>query len=45
MTSALGSSTSDAELTLITRNEPDVPTNIVDGPFMITFGVTNLFPL
>lgn len=35
----------DAEATIVTRNDPDVPTNIVDGPNMITLGATNIFPL
>lgn len=43
--SGLGGTAADAELTSISRNEPDVPTNIVDGPNMVTFGATNIFPL
>jgi len=43
--SGLGGTAADAELTSISRNEPDIPTNIVDGPNMITFGATNIFPL
>jgi len=43
--SGLGGTAADAQLTSISRNEPDVPTNIVDGPNMITFGATNIFPL
>lgn len=43
--SALGGTAADAELTYISRNEPDVPTNITDGPNMVTFGHINVFPL
>ncbi len=42
---ALGGTTSDIELTDISRNEPELPTNMSDGPNMITFGHVNLFPL
>ncbi len=42
---ALGGVSADSELTEISRNEPDLPTNIVDGPFYVTFGNTNVFPL
>jgi hypothetical protein len=43
--SALGGSAADAELTSISRNEPDLPTNIVDGPNVVTFGHINIYPL
>ena len=36
---------SDAELTRISRSEPDLPANISDGPNMITLGRFNLYPL
>ena len=42
---ALGGTAADAELTLITRNDPDLPTNIIDGPNLVTFGDCNIFPL
>ncbi len=42
---ALGGVSADSELTEISRNEPDLPTNIIDGPFYVTFGNTNVFPL
>jgi len=42
---ALGGTAADAELTSISRNEPDLPTNVVDGPNLVTFGHTNVFPL
>lgn len=41
----LGGTAADAELVSISRNEPDLPTNVVDGPNMVTFGHTNVFPL
>ena len=42
---ALGGTAADAELSEISRNEPDLPTNLTDGPNMITFGDINIFPL
>ncbi len=42
---ALGGTAADGELSLISRNDPDLPTNITDGPNMVTFGDTNIFPL
>lgn len=42
---ALGGTAGDAELTFISRNEPDLPTNVVDGPNMVTFGDFNITPL
>lgn len=42
---ALGGTAADAELTSISRNEPDLPTNVVDGPNMVTFGHINVYPL
>lgn len=42
---ALGGTAGDAELTVISRNEPDLPTNVVDGPNLVTFGAFNIFPL
>jgi hypothetical protein len=43
--SGLGGTAADAELTQITRNEPDLPTNVTDGPNMVIFGAINVFPL
>lgn len=42
---ALGGTAADIELSVISRNEPDLPTNMTDGPNLITFGDTNVFPL
>ena len=42
---ALGGTAADAELTFISRNDPDLPTNITDGPNIVTFGDANIFPL
>ena len=42
---ALAGSAVDAELTRISRNDPDLPTNIVDGPNIVTFGDLNIYPL
>lgn len=43
--SGLGGVAADAELSYISRNEPDVPTNVTDGPNMVTFGAMSIFPL
>jgi hypothetical protein len=43
--SALGGVAADAELTSISVNEPSLPTNVTDGPNMITFGAMSVFPL
>jgi hypothetical protein len=42
---ALGGVAPDAELTSISRNEPDLPGDIIDGPNMVTLGHVNIFPL
>lgn len=42
---ALGGTAADGELTFISRNDPDLPTNITDGPNLVTFGHANIFPL
>lgn len=42
---ALGGVAPDVELVNITRNEPDLPGAITDGPNMITFGNFNAYPL
>lgn len=42
---ALGGSTSDAELTSISRNEPDLPGDLMDGPNIVTLGHLSAFPL
>lgn len=42
---ALGGTASDAELSFISRNDPDLPTSIIDGPNLVTFGDINIFPL
>src|SRR6185295_10631327 len=43
--SGLGGTAADAELTSISRNDPDLPTNMIDDPNMVTFGPTNVYPL
>lgn len=42
---ALSGTAADGELTAISRNEPDLPTNITDGPNLVTFGDVNIYPL
>lgn len=42
---ALGGTAADGELTIVSRNEPDLPTNVTDGPNMVTYGDCNIFPL
>lgn len=42
---ALGGTAADIELTSISRNDPDLPTNIIDGPNMVSFGACNIYPL
>lgn len=42
---SLGGSTSDAELTSISRNEPDLPGDVVDGPNIVTLGKLSVFAL
>jgi len=42
---ALGGTASDAELTSVSRNIPDVPINVADGPNMLTLGNVNIYPL
>lgn len=42
---ALGGTAADAELTSISRTQPDLPTNIVDGPSMIVLGNVSVAPL
>lgn len=42
---ALSGTAADGELSLISKNEPALPTNVTDGPSMITFGHFNIFPL
>ena len=39
-----GTATAAAELSLISRNDPDLPASIPDGPNMVTFGHANIFP-
>ncbi len=41
----LGGVAADAELTYISRGEPDLPAHIIDGPNMIVLGNANVFPL
>jgi hypothetical protein len=42
---ALGGLVPDAELTSISRNDPDLPGDISDGPNMVTLGDVNVHPL
>jgi hypothetical protein len=42
---ALGGLVPDAELTFISRNEPDLPGDISDGPNIVTLGDVNIHPL
>jgi hypothetical protein len=42
---ALGGVSPDAELTNITRNEPDIPSQVIDGPNQVTLGYVNIYPL
>jgi hypothetical protein len=42
---ALGGLVPDVELTFISRNEPDLPGSISDGPNMVTLGDVNIHPL
>lgn len=42
---ALGGTAADAELTSISRTEPDLPQSAVDGPNMVTLGHLNVAPL
>jgi hypothetical protein len=42
---ALGGLVPDAELTYISRNEPDLPGDISDGPNIVTLGDVNIHPL
>ena len=45
ITDSLGGTAADAELSFISRNDPDLPSNIIDGPNMVTYGDCNIFPL
>ncbi len=42
---ALGGTAGDAELTSITEQDPDLPSNVIEGPSIITLGHCNAFPL
>ena len=42
---ALSGVAADAELTRISRNEPDLPANVSDGPNIVTLGRVNIYPL
>ena len=42
---ALGGLATDAELTYISRNDPDLPGDISDGPNIVTLGNVNIHPL
>jgi hypothetical protein len=42
---ALGDTASDASLDEISRNEPDLPGDLVDGPNIVTLGHVGLYPL
>jgi uncharacterized phage protein gp47/JayE len=41
---ALGGLAPDAQLDQISRNEPDLPGDIVDGPNMVVLGHVNIYP-
>lgn len=41
----LGGLATSAELTVISRNDPDLPNDIVDGPNIVTLGDVNIHPL
>lgn len=45
LTDALGGVATDSELSVISRTEPDVPANVVDGPNMVTLGQVTIYPL
>lgn len=40
----LGGTANDAELEEISRNDPDLPTEIIDGPKQVTLGAVNVYP-
>jgi uncharacterized phage protein gp47/JayE len=42
---ALGEAASDASLEEISRNEPDLPGDIIDGPNIVTLGNVAVYPL
>jgi hypothetical protein len=42
---ALGGVAPDGDLTAISRNEPDIPSDISDGPNLVTLGDFNIYPL
>ncbi len=42
---ALGEAASDASLEEISRNEPDLPGDLIDGPNIVTLGNLAVYPL
>lgn len=42
---ALGGATADVELSRISRSEPDLPSDIADGPNIVVLGNLSVFPL
>jgi hypothetical protein len=42
---SLGGVAPDASLPYISRNEPDLPTEIIDGPNIVTLGEVGVYPL
>lgn len=42
---ALGGASNDAELTLMSRTEPDLPAQVIDGPNQVVLGHLSIFPL
>jgi len=42
---ALGGVAPNAELTSISRSEPDLPGDIIDGPNIVTLGRVAIYPL
>lgn len=41
---ALSGTASDGQVIYISRNEPDLPSNPIDGPNMVSLGNVNIFP-
>lgn len=41
----LGGTASDADLTRVSRTEPDLPASATDGPNLVTLGKVNVYPL
>jgi uncharacterized phage protein gp47/JayE len=45
MVDVLGGAATDTELSYISRNEPDLPNQIIDGPNQVVLGHLSVFPL